>query len=155
MPQVEPLNILILLPGENMAGARPAIASCRFLAKSEILQTNTPSKVVADISLSRPSISTTVRSFSPTVLSNCRTCRANIWFYTCVERQKPVWSNQINLQRSNLGDIWGYLWQNYKFYLSFSFVSQVSVNFSKIIVLLSNYITCWGWLWATSTPNFC
>lgn len=60
-----------------MAGARPAMASCLFLAKSEILQTKTPSNVVADISLSRPSISATVRSFSPTVLSSCRTWRRN------------------------------------------------------------------------------
>lgn len=60
-------------PGENMAGARPAMASCLFLAKSEMRQTKTPSKVVADISLRRPSISATVRSFSPTVLSSCRT----------------------------------------------------------------------------------
>lgn len=65
------------LPGENMAGARPAMASCLFLAKSEILQIKTPSKVVADISLSRPSISATVRSFSPTVRSSCRTWKSS------------------------------------------------------------------------------
>ena len=69
-----------------MAGARPAMASCLFLVKSEILQTKTPSKVVADISLSRPSISATVRSFSPTVLSNCLTCGD----FTCTVSTEPL-----------------------------------------------------------------
>lgn len=62
------------LPGENMAGARPAIASCLFLVKSEIFQTKMPSYVAADISLIFPSISTIDRSLRLTVLSNWRTC---------------------------------------------------------------------------------
>ncbi len=59
-----------LLPGENIAGARPATASCLFLVKSEIFQTKMPSYVAADISLIFPSISTMDRSLRLTVLSS-------------------------------------------------------------------------------------
>lgn len=67
-----------LLPGENIAGARPAMASCLFLVKSEIFQTKTPSYVAADNSLIFPSISMMDRSLRLTVLSSCRTCSSAI-----------------------------------------------------------------------------
>ncbi len=63
----------LFLPGENMAGARPAMASCLFLVKSDIRQMKTPSNVVADISRNLPSISATVRSLTPTCRSSWRT----------------------------------------------------------------------------------
>lgn len=95
---------LALLPGENMAGARPAMASCLFLAKSEILHTKTPSKVVADISLSRPSISATVRSFSPTVRSSCRTWKTRHMpsFNKIIEARRLLFSEQVVVLRNTL-----------------------------------------------------
>lgn len=62
--------IVGFLPGENIAGARPATASCLFLVKSEIFQTKMPSYVAADISLIFPSISTMDKSLRLTVLSS-------------------------------------------------------------------------------------
>lgn len=56
-----------------MAGVRPATASWRFLEKSEIFQTNTPSKVDASISRTFCSRSATARSFRPMLLSSCCT----------------------------------------------------------------------------------
>lgn len=60
-------------PGEKMAGVRPATASWRFLAKSEIFQINTPSKVDASISWTFCSSSAMARSFRPMLLSSCCT----------------------------------------------------------------------------------
>lgn len=56
-----------------MAGVRPATASCRFLEKSEIFQTNTPSKVDASISRTFCSRPAAARSFRPMVRSSCCT----------------------------------------------------------------------------------
>lgn len=61
------------VPGEKMAGVRPATASWRFLAKPGIFQTSTPSKVAASMSRTFCSRSASARSFRPMLLSSCCT----------------------------------------------------------------------------------
>lgn len=61
------------VPGEKMAGVRPATASWRFLAKPGIFQMSTPSKVAASMSRTFCSRSASARSFRPMLLSSCCT----------------------------------------------------------------------------------
>lgn len=71
------LNLILILPGENMAGARPPTASCLRREKSAIFQMNTPSYVQNCSSRKDWSDSANCRSRMVKVRSSCRTFKSH------------------------------------------------------------------------------
>lgn len=70
-------NLILALPGENMAGARPPTASCLRREKSAIFQMKTPSYVQNCSSRKDCSDSANCRSRMVKVRSSCRTFKSH------------------------------------------------------------------------------